>query len=273
VTPTPVVIGKRFCGPDWSGQGGYSCGLVAIEAGNPAEVRLRRPPPLEQPLQLRDEHEGVMLFDQNDCVVAEGWSIEAVEVDVPTPPVTHAEAQAGAEAYLASAMQPGGHPFPRCFGCGYEREPGDGLRIFAGPVPGRDGVYASPWVPDASLAAASIGRRPDGRLLPSRPSTPPETGGTDEIPDEITWAVLDCPTGAPVVPTLAPNEAIVLGTMAAHIVRRPRVGYRYVVVSWLEDRTDRVAEGAAALQGERGDVIAMARGTWVFVDRERFGGR
>jgi hypothetical protein len=251
VTPTPVVIGTRFCGPDWSGQGGYSCGLVAIEAGNPAEVRLRRPPPLEQPLQLRDEHEGVMLFDQNDCVVAEGWSIDAVDVDVPTPPVTHAEAQAGAEAYLASAMQPGGHPFPRCFGCGYEREPGDGLRIFAGPVPGRDGVYASPWVPDASLARS----------------------GTDEIPDEITWAVLDCPTGAPVVPTLAPDEAIVLGTMAAHIVRRPRVGYRYVVVSWLEDRTDRVAEGAAALQGEQGDVIATARGTWVFVDRERFGGR
>jgi hypothetical protein len=251
VTPTPVVIGKRFCGPDWSGQGGYSCGLVAIEAGNPAEVRLRRPPPLEQPLQLRDEHEGVMLFDQNDCVVAEGWSIDTVVVDVPTPPVTHAEAQAGAEAYLASAMQPGGHPFPRCFGCGYEREPGDGLRIFAGPVPGREGVYASPWVPDPSL-------------VPS---------GTEEIPDEITWAVLDCPTGAPIVPTLAPNEAIVLGTMAAHIVRRPRVGHRYVVVSWLEDRTDRVAEGAAALQGETGDVIATARGTWVFVDRERFGGR
>jgi hypothetical protein len=64
-----------------------------------------------------------------------------------------------------------------------------------------------------------------------------------------------------------------LGTMAVHIIARPRVGYRYVVMSWLEDQSDRVADGAAALLGERGDVIAVARGTWVFVDRERFGGR
>ena len=31
--------------------------------------------------------------------------------------------------------------------------------------------------------------------------------------------------------------------------------------------------GAAALLGERGDILATARGTWVFVDRARFGGR
>ncbi|HEY8216083.1 MAG TPA: hypothetical protein VIH82_03045 [Acidimicrobiia bacterium] len=254
MTPIPVVIDHRFCGPDWSGQGGYSCGLVGVAAGNPAEVRLRRPPPLDQPMQLREEHEGVMLFDQNDCVVAEGWSIEELDVVVPTPPVTHAEAQAAADAYLASAMQPGGHPFPRCFGCGYEREPGDGLRIFAGPVPGREGLFASPWVPDASLLS-DVG------------------AGSDELPDEITWAALDCPTGAPVIPKLTPDEAIVLGTMSAHIVRRPRVGYRYVIMSWLEQREERVAWGAAALLGERGDVLATSRGTWVFVDRERFGGR
>jgi hypothetical protein len=251
MTPMPVVITKRFCGPDWSGQGGYSCGLVAIEAGNPAEVRLRRPPPLDQPLQLREEHHGVMLFDQNDCVVAEGWSIEQLDVALPDPPVSHADAQVAADAYLASAMKPGGHPFPRCFGCGYEREPGDGLRIFAGPVPGRPGLCASPWVPDPSLAREA----------------------SDEVADEFVWAALDCPTGAPVVPTLAPDEAIVLGTMAAHVIHRPRVGYRYVVMSWLEERADRMATGAAAMVGERGDVVATARGTWVFVDRERFGGR
>jgi hypothetical protein len=97
--------------------------------------------------------------------------------------------------------------------------------------------------------------------------------GSDEVPHEIIWAALDCPTGAPVVPKLEPNEAIVLGTMAAHVIHPPRVGYRYVVMSWLEERADRVATGAAVLLGERGDVVAAARGTWVFVDRERFGGR
>ena len=86
------------------------------------------------------------------------------------------------------------------------------------------------------------------------------------------WAALDCPTGAPVLPGLAPDQAIVLGTMLANVVRRPRLGYRYVVMSGLEERLDRVATGAAALLGERGDVVATARGTWVFVDRERFGG-
>lgn len=255
-TPIPVVIDHRFCGPDWSGQGGYACGLVGVAAGNPAEVRLRRPPPLDQPMQLREEHDGVMLFDQNDCVVAEGWSIEELDVEVPMPPVGHAEAQVAADAYLARAMQPGGHPFPRCFGCGYEREPGDGLRIFAGPVAGRDNLFASPWVPVASFAAGAT-----------------VDGDPDEVRDEITWAALDCPTGAPVLPGLPEDQAIVLGTMAAHIVRRPRVGYRYVVMSWLEEREERVAWGAAALVGERGDVVATARGTWVFVDRARFGGR
>ena len=60
--------------------------------------------------------------------------------------------------------------------------------------------------------------------------------------------------------------------MAAHIVARPKVGYRYVVMSWLEESTDTLAHGCAALLGERGDVLAVARGTWVYVDRERFGG-
>jgi hypothetical protein len=250
VSSIPVVIDARFQGPDGSGQGGYTCGLVGVAAGTPAEVRLRHPPPLGRPLELRITDDAVLLLDDADCVVAEGWTLDSLEVDVPAPPVLHADAQLGAEAFVAHAAQQGGHPFPRCFGCGTDREPGDGLRVFAGPVPGRAGIFAGPWLPDDSLTL----------------------GGSDEVRDEFTWAALDCPTGAPVLLELPPDRAIVLGTMAAHIVARPRVGYRYVIMSWLEESTDTLAHGCAALLGERGDVLAVARGTWVYVDRERFGG-
>jgi hypothetical protein len=246
----PVVIDRRFRGPDWSGQGGYTCGLVGVAAGNPSEVRLRRPPPLAKELELRTVRDAVMLFESEDCVVAEGWALDRLDVDVPTPPVLHADAQAGAEAYLAREAH-GEHPFPECFGCGPDRDEGDGLRVFAGPVPGRDGIFAAPWVPNASLT----------------------DGDSDEVRDEITWAALDCPTGAPVLLGLPHEQAIVLGTMAAQISARPRVGYRYVVMSWLEEQSEKVARGCAALLGERGDVLAVARGTWVYVDRERFRGR
>ena len=248
MTATAVVIDRRFRGPDRSGQGGYTCGLVAHAAGNPAEVRLRRPPPLGESLDLRRAGAAWQLVTADGAVVAEGRALDRLDVAVPSPPVLHAEAQLGAEAYLAAA---GTHPFPECFGCGPDRAAGDGLRIFAGPVPGRGGIFAAPWVPDASHT------EPDG----------------DDVRDEITWAVLDCPTGAPVLLDLPRDRAIVLGTMAAHIVARPRLGYRYVVMSWLESGDDRRAFGCAALLGERGDVLAVARGTWVFVDRDRFEGR
>jgi len=246
-----IVIDPRFQGPDGSGQGGYTCGLVARAVGNPAEVRLRRPPPLGRPLALEVTDGTASLHDEEGDVIAEGRALEGLDVGVPTPPVLHADAQAGAEEYLERMDVAGGHPFPRCFGCGPARASGDGLRVFAGAVPGRPGVFAAPWLPDASLVTA-----PDG-----------------EVPDEITWAALDCPTGAPLLVDLARDRAIVLGTMAARVVARPRVGYRYVVMSWIEERLERVAHGAAALLGERGDVLAVARGTWVFVDRARFEGR
>jgi hypothetical protein len=252
VNGLPVVIERRFRGPDWSGQGGYTCGLVAAAVGNPAEVRLRNPPPLGTPLELRpvESTDAVMLFDPTDCPVAEGWSLDELDIAVPTPGVGVDEASAGAAAYLDKEGH-GEHPFPGCFGCGPEREEGDGLRIFAGPVPGRDGIFAAPWVPDTTHT----------------------DGESDEVRDEITWAALDCPTGAPVLLGLPPETAIVLGTMAAHIRTRPRADDVYVVMSWLEERAERVARGCAALLDERGETLAVARGAWVFVDRERFRGR
>jgi hypothetical protein len=130
------------------------------------------------------------------------------------------------------------HPIPRCFACGPERVAGDGLRIFPGPVPGGGGIYAAPWVPDASLADEA------GSVAP-----------------EFLWAALDC-AGAFAV-NEPPRGLALLGRIAAKIERRVMAGDRLVVVAWpiaLADR--RLVAGTAIYSGD-GAVCAVARSTWV----------
>jgi hypothetical protein len=129
-----VVIARRFRGPSDSGNGGYTCGLVAGFVGNPAEVTLRLPPPLDRPLRF----DGARLWD-GDSLVAEGVPAE-VELQPPEP--------VSFEAASDAARPDLGSPFPECFVCGHERT--DGLHIFAAPVSGQ-GTVAAPWVPDAGF--------------------------------------------------------------------------------------------------------------------------
>jgi hypothetical protein len=210
-----VVIARRFRGPSDSGNGGYSCGLVAAGIGNPAEVTLRLPPPLERPLRF----DGVKLWD-GDALVAEA---AATELDLePAAGVSFAEAAKAAAPDLDS-------PFPECFVCGHRRD--DGLRIFAGPVPGRD-VVAAPWVPTAER---------------TRP--------------EFVWAALDCP-GAYATGVLG-RGTVVLGRLAADIRRIPDPGERCVVVGWPLGADGRKHLAGTALYGEDGQVLGVARATWI----------
>jgi hypothetical protein len=128
-----IVIDPRYNGPPGSGNGGYTCGLVATALGSAAEVTLRLPPPLGRPLRW----DGAGLWDDGE-LVAEARPAR-VEVDPPRPPSLD-------EAELASRRYPGfdQHAFPTCFVCGPDRR--DGLRIYAGPVDGRH-VAAAPWRP------------------------------------------------------------------------------------------------------------------------------
>ena len=235
-----VVIDRRFRGPNDSGNGGYSCGLLGVRAGNPSEVRLRRPPPLTRPLRV-EEDDGVLRLLDGPDVVAEARSVERVEVDVPESPVSFAAAERS-----ATPMQ---DFFPQCFVCGAARAAGDGLRIFAGPVPERDGVFAAPWIPDESLGAAD---------------------DADQVAGEFVWASLDCPTASPVLPTVAPDRAIVLGTLAVERRQPVRVGQPHVLMSWLQSSSEKVGVGAAAVLREDGEVCAVSRGLWVLIDRSRF---
>jgi len=112
---TQVKIDSRFCGPPNSGNGGYTCGIVAKLVEGPAEVILRRPPPLNRIL-----------------------NIEKIEVEKLTPAVDIIE----------------NHQYPTCFVCGPQRENQDGLRIFSCPVQGA-GYMAATWIPDPSLSDAT----------------------------------------------------------------------------------------------------------------------
>lgn len=224
-----LVIDPRFNGPAGSANGGYTCGLVAalLDDGD-AEVTLRLPPPLGRPLTV-DRQDGRVVVRDGEARVAEAEPAD-VQLDVPEPPSFE-------DAERAAARYPGfeRHAFPTCFVCGPERAQGDGLRIFAGPL--RDGLVASPWVADPSLAA-------DGR-----------------IPAEFVWAALDCP-GAFAVGFSARGETV-LGRLAAHVEEVPSVGERCAVTGWPLGEEGRKLYAGTALYGEDGRVLGWARATWI----------
>ena len=136
-----LVIERKFRGPDESANGGYTCGVLASFVHGPAEVTLRRPPPLEKPLEV--ELEGRVELRDGDALVAHAEPTE-VDLDVPEP--------VGFDAAAAAALPEGDKEsvFPECFVCGWKRE--DGLRIYAGPVEGSE-LVAATWVPSDDLVA------------------------------------------------------------------------------------------------------------------------
>lgn len=80
-----MFIPRRFCGPPDSANGGYVCGLMAGFVGGTAEVRLRKPPPLERPLAIiRTGGKKVCLMD-GETLVAEA-APAVLELETPPPP-------------------------------------------------------------------------------------------------------------------------------------------------------------------------------------------
>ncbi len=65
-----VTIDRRFRGPPDSANGGYVCGLLAGFLDTPAEVTLRRPPPIERPLTVEGDSGRVSLCD-GETLIAE----------------------------------------------------------------------------------------------------------------------------------------------------------------------------------------------------------
>jgi hypothetical protein len=141
-----LTIARRFRGPPNSGNGGYVCGMLARHIPGAAEVALRAPPPLETELDVVEVEAGRWELRQGTAIIAIGRAI-SLEVNRP-------EGATYAEAVEAEKHTPIKSQLPMCFVCGPDRTPGDGLRLFAGPLARRDAVvFAVPWTPDPSLAA------------------------------------------------------------------------------------------------------------------------
>lgn len=233
-----IRIHRRFRGPPDSGNGGYTCGLVAAALSGPAEVTLRRPPPLETPLRVEHGDDGVQVLE-GDALVAEGALASAdLGIDVPDPVGI---ADAGHAATRSPLHEhPEDHPFPTCFVCGPQRAQGDGLRILVGRVTGRD-VAADTWTPGADLAGA------DGVVHP-----------------EFVWAALDCTggVGSFLVEPLEGNP-YVLGRFAVRIPGVVRAGEPHAVVGWRIGRDGRKLTAGSAVFTATGHLAGLARAIWI----------
>lgn len=224
---TTVTIDPRFAGFPDRAIGGYAGGLLA--GTRPLEARFRAPVPLGAPLEI-EAGEGVRRLRRGDAVLVEGRPWRAA-VPLPAPPSMR-EAARATDAYSGHRR----HLFPGCFCCGPSRRRGDGLRVFPGPVPGRELVAA--------------------RWLPAAPVGPPEA-----------WAALDCPAiwaliwsaerGSP--------DRIVTGTMATELRGEVTAGEPYVVYAWRTGSEGRRRMTGAAIADQRGDIVAVSTQTFVTV--------
>jgi hypothetical protein len=223
-----MIIPPRFNGPPESAHGGYSAGMLARYLGSPtgAVVTLRKPPPLGTPLEIRAVNGGISVHD-GDRLVAE--AAPAPPLPDAVPPVSWQEAMA------VSASYPGfeSHPFPTCFACGPQRPPGDGLRLFSGPLP--DGRCAAPWV------------------VP------------EDIEPTLVWAALDCPGGWSIG---LQHRPYVLGRLAGRVDALPAAGDGCVVMGATVSRSGRKAEALSTVYGPDGSVLARARATWIALSRD-----
>ena len=231
--PHAVTIPRRFNGPLDSGQGGYSAGLVATFIDGPADVSLRRPVPLDSPLEVATDGDGdgdgdgtVRLLD-GAGLIADGRPASGLEVDVPEP----VGLDAAREATSRYAGDREG-PFSRCFVCGLARD--DGFHVFAGQVAERR-VLASPWTPPAWAAGD------DGVVRP-----------------EFVWAALDCPA---TFATLLDDDASlgVLARLRARIDAPVVAGREHVVIGWPMGAEGRKAHAGSAVLAADGSVLAAAQ--------------
>jgi hypothetical protein len=225
-----LSIAARFCGPPASANGGYFAGLVATLSARTVSVRLRKPPPLDTELQVAELPEGALQVSQGEELVGE--ALPCVLSLEPPPPPEYLEALEASRRYAGFRY----HRFAGCFVCGTQRARGDGLRIFAGPLAGRQ-VVAAPWVPDASLDAG------DGKVRP-----------------EFMSAALDCPGYYAVAPD---DCMMLLAQFTARVDRRVHIGESCTVVGWQISALGRKREAGTALYDGQGQLCGRARALWV----------
>jgi hypothetical protein len=236
--PATLRVPSRYCGPPGTANGGWIAGtLAALVDGGPVTVTLRRPTPLDVLVDVEvDPVTGTTRAVHDGEVTAEavpapaGWLDELALPD----PVALAVA-ADAQARFAGFAD---HAFPHCFVCGTHREPGDGLRLFTGPVPDRPGTVAAP----VHLGAAGVA-----------------PGGA--VPTPMLWAALDCPTAWT---HLRPGDALLLGRITAAVVGDVGHG-ALIAVAQATGAEGRKRFATSILHDGDGRLVAAAEATWFLV--------
>ena len=232
-----ITIPKRFCGPPTSGNGGYSCGRLAALVGNPAEVTLRAPPPLETPLRVEKTDGAAKLLDGAQ-LIAEARAAPEFSIEVPAPPSWD---EAGRAAKGFNGLRD--HVYDTCFVCGPRAQ--RGLHLYCGPW--RDGRVAGTWVPDASL-----------------------DDGHGVVAPEFLWAAIDCPGSWSVIgrddadaPVRELTSNLLLGRLSGRIERSLRVGEECTVLGWYLGHDGRKYHVGTAIHTRAGELVAYSKGTWL----------
>ncbi len=231
------VVDSRYCGPPGIANGGYLAGRLARTLPGAVEVTLRAAAPLGKPLQVSESAAGGRVLHDGDVEVATAVP-RPLEIGCPKPPTFE---EAVRVEGTCRALRT--HPFPRCFVCGPERQMGDGLRIFPGPI--GDDRAAAPWIPHAELA--------DGSGL---------------LPVELAWSALDCTSSFPLLEDEEARklEPMVLGRLTVDLRRPVRANRPHVVMAWKIGLEGRRGQAGSALFDEEG-VLGVARATWISIAR------
>ncbi|WP_214326836.1 PaaI family thioesterase [Nonomuraea sediminis] len=227
---TVLTVPERFRGPAAVANGGWIAGTMADALNghrSAVEVTLHAPTPLDTEVRLEHVANTVTLTDGDKLLVEAFPVAEDLEAPDFVPFTDAARAEAGFPGWH-------GHAFPECFVCGL-REPGDGLRIFPGPVEGT-GLVAAGW------------------------RVPFTVADEDGVPASIVGAALDCVTGWA---HFAPGESALLGRLAVQIHRRVYPGGTYSVVGEATGRDGRKLFGRSAIYENDGALVASARATWI----------
>ncbi len=226
-----LTIDHHFCGPSESGNGGYSAGIVADNVPFPAEVTLRKPPPLDRPMRLVVDGETAQLLD-GETLVIEAKRAADFNLDIPSA-VSRKEAEKAMERYYGYEHS----PFPNCFVCGHLREPGQGLKIHPGRV--GEQTVASLWTPYPALG---------------------DQDGVVTMP--YIWAALDCPGAWALIDH---DQVVVLGRIAVKQVLPVKTEQSYVVMGWVIASEGRKTWTGTAIYNEKKEVCAFAKATWISI--------
>jgi hypothetical protein len=190
-------------------------------------VSLRRPIPLEKPLDIVHQAEDSVQMLDGETLIAEGRSVPEFDVELPAP-VSLKEARLAMGGYrgLADGL------FSSCFVCGRARA--DAFGVFAGAVENR-GLVASPWTPPSWTTG------PEGHVLA-----------------EFVWAVLDCPTyfASHLEGELSMS---VLARLTARIDVPIFAGEEHVVIAWPIETDGRKRHAGSAVLSPDGRPLAVAR--------------